>query len=114
MLPDMSDVLDEWGQPVTFKALTRTTVDFKPVVSVAARPAEAVIQPTDAKTLVAAQIDTAVAHWTFHSPSKFEEGEFIEHEGVNYRVVRMMAWGDYGYWEGVGELVRGNIEDLAP
>lgn len=114
MLPDMSDVLTEWAVPVTLKTLTKTTVDFEPTVAVGTATISAVCQPTEMRVLQAAQIDTSVEHWTFHSATEFGIGQFIEHLGKDYRIVRMMAWGEYGYWEGVGERVRGNIEDLAP
>lgn len=113
MLPDMSDVLAEWSVPVTLKTVTKTTVGFEPIVNIDTQPITAVCQPTDMRTLVAAQLDTSVEHWTFHSVSEFGVGQVIEHLGTNYRIAGMQAWGQYGYWEGMGERVRGKLEDLA-
>lgn len=108
-LPNMSSTLLGWTQSVSLKTATTTTVDFVPTTSIASQTIQAVIQPAQKEVLAPAEIDWSLNYITVHSVSQIDIGQYIEYNGVNYKVVQILQYGDYGYYEVVGEEVKGNI-----
>lgn len=109
MLPDMSDVLTEWAQPVILKTAVRTTVDFEESVVITPQNITAVVQPADKEKLNADTIDWSLRYYTFHSTTAIDVGQYIEYRGVNYKIVPAGHYNDYGFSEVVGEEVKGDI-----
>lgn len=104
MLPDMSDVLTEWSQPVVLKTRTETTVDFVPTVNVAAQEIMAVVQPADPEKLQVDQIDYSLEYIQIHSVSPMAIGQHVEWQGRDFKLVPFRkGFGQYGYVECVGE-----------
>lgn len=104
MLPDMSDVLTEWLQPVKLKTVTETTVDFVPVRTVVVANIFAVVQPADPEKLQVDQIDFSLEYIQIHSVTPMAIGQYIEWDGRDFKLVPFRkGYGQYGYVEVVGE-----------
>lgn len=104
MLPDMSDVLTEWLQPVKLKTVTETTVDFEPVTVVSVVDTQAVVQPADPERLQVDQIDFSLEYIQIHSTTPMRIGQYIEWDGRDFKLVPFRkGYGQYGYVEVVGE-----------
>ena len=104
MLPDMSDVLTEWAQPIKLKTVTETTVDFVPSIVVVAADVFAVIQPADPEKLNVSQIDFSLEYIQVHSVSPMVVGQYVEWFGRDFKLVpSRRGYGQYGYTEAVGE-----------
>lgn len=103
MLPNMSGVLSEWEVPVLIKTVTRTTVDFEPVDVVAGRTINAVIQVAQKDRLNAGQIDFSLEYKTLHSAEEVQNGEYLEFEGKDFKIIDNGGWSRYGYTEALCE-----------
>lgn len=109
MLPDMSSALSGWTQSVTLKTVTTTTIDFEPSTAIASTPIMAVVQPADKKRLNQDAIDWSLLYILVHSVTQLNVGQYIEYNGINFKLISLGAYGEYGYYEATGEQVRGNI-----
>lgn len=115
MLPDMSDVLTEWSQPVILKTLTETTVDFIPVRSLVALPILAVVQPADPQKLQVDQIDFSLEYIQIHSVTSMVIGQFVEWQGRDFKLVPFRkGYSQYGYTEVVGEETKQPLLTVSP
>lgn len=104
MLPDMSEVLTEWSQPVVLKTKTETTIDFIPVIVITAQDIMAVVQPADPEKLQVDQIDFSLEYIQVHSVSPMAIGQYVEWMGRDFKLVPFRkGYGQYGYTEVVGE-----------
>lgn len=104
MLPDMSDVLTEWLQPVKLKTVTTTSVDFVETEVVTVADIMAVVQPADPEKLQVDQIDYSLEYIQVHSVSPMAIGQYIEWDGRDFKLVPFRkGYGQYGYVEVVGE-----------
>lgn len=104
MLPDMSDVLTEWSQPVKLKTVTTTSVDFVESQAVAVADIMAVVQPADPEKLQVDQIDYSLEYIQVHSVSPMAIGQYIEWDGRDFKLVPFRkGYGQYGFVEVVGE-----------
>lgn len=104
MLPDMSDVLTEWSQPVKLKTVTTTSVDFVETQAVLVFDIMAVVQPADPEKLQVDQIDFSLEYIQVHSVSPMAIGQYIEWDGRDFKLVPFRkGYGQYGFVEVVGE-----------
>lgn len=104
MLPDMSEVLTEWSQPVVLKTKTEATLDFVPTIVVSATNIMAVVQPADPERLQVDQIDFSLEYIQIHSVSPMAIGQYVEWLGRDFKLVPFRkGYGQYGYTEAVGE-----------
>ena len=104
MLPDMSEVLTEWSQPVVLKTVTVTTIDFIETRIVDAVVIPAVVQPADPEKLKVEQIDFSLEYIQIHSVSPMAIGQYVEWLGRDFKLVPFRkGYGQYGYTEAVGE-----------
>ena len=103
MLPDMSSVLVAFERPVTIKTVTITTVDFVEVEVVAGRTQSCVVQVADKEKLNSETIDWSLEYLMAHSSSTLEQGEYIEFNGSDYKIIQRGPWNGYGYTEVMAE-----------
>ena len=104
MLPDMSDVLTEWSQPVKLKTVTTTSADFVETQAVLVFDIMAVVQPADPEKLQVNQIDFSLEYIQVHSVSPMAIGQYIEWDGRDFKLVPFRkGYGQYGFVEVVGE-----------
>ena len=102
-LPDMSDILDEWAQPIILKTVTITSVDFEETETVDKQGIGAVVQPAEKDKINVENLDWSLAYYTIHSKSTIVEGQYFEYMGKDYKIISVLPYGDYGYYEAVGE-----------
>lgn len=101
-LPNVSEVIVSWFQPMTFKTLTQNIVDFKNVPLVNEIKSEGVIQPFTSKDLqVKPEGQRAWAWYMLHCLPDvvLKVGEYVLIDDVKYRVMKMTDYSDYGYFE---------------
>lgn len=104
MLPDMSEVLTEWSQPVVLKTKIITSIDFVETEIVAAQAIMAVVQPADPEKLKVEQIDFSLEYIQIHSVSPMAIGQYVQWDGRDFKLVPFRkGYGQYGYTEAVGE-----------
>ncbi len=104
MLPDMSEVLTEWSQPIKLKTVSITTIDFVETITITAADIMAVVQPADPEKLKVEQIDFSLEYIQIHSVSAMDIGQYVEWDGRDFKLVPFRkGYGQYGYTEAVGE-----------
>ena len=110
MIPDMSDVLLEWEQTVILKTVSTTTINFVKSTVIVPSDILAVVQVASAETLRPLEVDSSLRYMTFHSRLALDVGQYVEHNGIDYKLITPSHWADYGYSECVGEEVKGAIK----
>lgn len=100
---DMGFVLDGWLQPIKLKTLVDAIVRFQPVKAVTVQNIDAMVQPADAEVIAKLNLDLTARYYTIHSTVPLATGQFFEYQGADFRIVRLLGWGDYGYHEAVGQ-----------
>jgi len=110
MIPDMSDVLEEWAESVTRKVISITTVDFEPTESVVSAPIDAVVQPADMEKLKVANIDYSLEYIQVHTTEQLDIGDILadvdDWPGLEFNIVGGKNYSRYGYREMVGEEIK--------
>ena len=96
---DVSGVLEEWSRPTRIKTVTETTVDFVKSETVASRTQDCVVQVQQPDQLIKRGLDVTVRHIRVHSHQQITQGELIEFNGRDYRVLHPSQWDGYGYAE---------------
>jgi hypothetical protein len=103
MLPDMSSVLTAWESPFTIKTVTKTTVNFQPVVVVVARTQNCVVQVARIENLILDTINYALQYLMVHSKENIDIDELLVYQGRDFIIVQSGQWDGYGYTECVAE-----------
>jgi hypothetical protein len=106
MLPDMSDVLTEWLQPVKLKTVsTVDDDDFNSVASVVVATVQAVVQPADKTKLQIGSLDWSKEYVLIHKQgSGIEIGQFVEWDDKDFKIIGPNGnYKNYGFIELVGE-----------
>ncbi len=103
MLPDMSDTLTEWEQPVILKTRTVTTVDFNPTEVITATSIMSVVQVAEKEKLNIDSLDWSKSYKWFHSKVDIDIDQFIEYKNADFKIVGREDFSDYGYFAVVGE-----------
>jgi hypothetical protein len=103
MLPNMSAVLTAFERPVTVKTVTKTTVNFVTVETVTTRTQQCVVQVADKEKLNSGTIDWSLEYLLVHSAGQLQVGEYVEFNGMDYKIISRGAWSGYGYTEVICE-----------
>ena len=101
-LPNVSDVIVSWFQPMTFKFLTDNIVDFENEPITVEVRSEGVIQPFTSKDLMAKPEGQRSWAWNMlHCLPDvvLKVGEYVLIDDVNYRVIKCTDYSDYAYLE---------------
>lgn len=109
MLPDMSEVLDEWAVTVQLKTITQHTIDFQRADLVSVADIQAVVQPANKEKLNPDSIDWSLRYVQIHSVEHLSVGQFIEHEGIDYKIIEDGNYLAYGYCEAIGEQTKQSL-----
>lgn len=101
-LPNVSEVIVSWFQPMTFKFLKDNIVEFenKPIATTI--KSEGVIQPFTSKDLqVKSEGQRAWSWYMLHCLPDvvLKVGEFVLIDNKRYRVMKKTDYSDYGYLE---------------
>ena len=114
MILDVSDALTEWERPVLVKTVTKTTVDFEPVETVAGRTQDCVIQVAEKEQINPDTIDWSLEYLMVHSKSAIEIDALIEYDGRDYIVTQKGPWRGYGYYEVVAVETKRPVVEVTP
>ena len=101
-LPDVSDVLPDWFQTLTFQLVTKSQVDYETVESLTTIVTQGVRQPMAAQRLEIKPEGQRAWKWeTIHClpDVKLKVDDIIIFDGVKYRVMNRWNWAEYGYLE---------------
>ncbi|MBO7735904.1 MAG: hypothetical protein J6S67_25265 [Methanobrevibacter sp.] len=101
-LPNVSEVLPDWFQDLTFDVVTKTVVNYEIVESLTTIHTQGVRQPMAAQQLVIKPEGQRGWKWeTIHClpDVKLNVDDIIIFDGVKYRVMSRWNWAEYGYLE---------------
>jgi len=101
-LPNMSETLVDWFQPLTFFRVTKEVIDYRVVETLTEVTARGVRQPMTAQQLQIKPEGQRAWLWeTIHAwpDTPLEVDEIISFNGVKYRVMQRLDWREYGYLE---------------
>lgn len=101
-LPDVSDVLPDWFQNLTFQLVTKGLVDYEVVEILTTINTQGVRQPMSAQRISIKPEGQRAWKWeTIHClpDVKLNVDDIIIFDGVKYRVMNKWNWAEYGYLE---------------
>lgn len=101
-IPDVSEGMRDWFQPMSFIQVTKTTVNFQVVETQNPTPFQGVIQPASNRELwLRPEGERAWSWLTLHADPvlTLEVDDIVQYLGVNYRVKSRKAYQEYGYQE---------------
>lgn len=110
MLPNLSQVVNNFSQTVTLKKTTQTIVNYKPVNTVVESQIKATVQVASDETLKVNNLDTSKSYFTIHSTSALKVNDIVVYKGKNLKVITIRDDSDYGFYKGIGEQVLWNIQ----
>lgn len=99
----MAEVLIEWEIPVLLKTITRRTVDQMPSDVVVVEPLQAVVQPASKERLNADRVDWSRRHIQVHARRELFDGQVIEYNGADYKIIEDGNYQLYGFSDVVAE-----------
>lgn len=114
MLPNMASVLTRWAEPRTVKTVTRQTVDFIESDVVTSRTIKATIQPADKNKLNADAIDWSLKYIAVHSLDTVQNGELIEYQGEDYKIIDNGDYQAFGFTDAVAEQTKRPLVQVTP
>jgi len=103
MIPNMSDTLTEWEQPVKLKTVSTVTVDFVAVKTVVVTPKLAVVQVAEKQKLKIGSLNWSKSYKLIHSKFPVDVNQFIEYAGKDFKIVSLEDYDDYGFYAAIGE-----------
>lgn len=109
MIPDMSDALDEWSLPYLVKTVEERTIDFESFDFVTGRTINAVVQVAQKNKLNTDQIDWSLRYLQIHTANQLENGELIEFQGEDYKIIDNGDYQLYGFTEAVAEQTKKEV-----
>lgn len=101
-LPNMSQTIIGWFQPITFVKLTRTVVDYEQVLTDTKINTQGVVQPYKPEPLEIQQYGTQSWIWQdMHClpDVTLNTDEIIIYQNVKYKVLYKKDYTEYGYVE---------------
>ena len=105
MLPNISQVVNNFSQTVTLKKTTQTIVNYKPVNTVIESQIKATIQVANDETLKVNNLDTSKSYFTIHSTSALKVNDVVVYKGKILKVTPIRDNSDYGFYKGIGEQI---------
>ena len=109
MIPNMSDTLTEWEQPVKLKITSTATVDFVETKTVLVVNKRAVVQVAEKQKLNIGSIDWSKSYKLIHSKFPIDINQFVEYSGKDFKVVSLEDYDDYGYYAAIGEETKKDL-----
>lgn len=101
-LPNVSDVLPDWFQSMTFQVVTKDLEDYEVVETLTTITTQGVRQPMNAQRIAIKPEGQRAWKWeTIHClpDVKLNIDDIIIFDGVKYRVMHKWNWAEYGYLE---------------
>lgn len=101
-VPNMSQTLNSWMQPITFEKLVKTVVNFQVVETTTPVDFQGVWQPFTARQLNMRPEGERKWKWfTVHAQlgAPLEIDDVVIYKGVQYRIAEKLIYTEYGYEE---------------
>lgn len=101
-LPNVSEVLPDWFQTLTFELVTKGLVDYEVVETLVTITTQGVRQPMSSQKLELKPEGQRAWKWeTIHClpDVKLKVDDIIVFDNVKYRVMNRWNWAEYGYLE---------------
>ena len=101
-LPNVSDVLPDWFQSITFQVVTKDLEDYEVVETLTTITTQGVRQPMNAQRIAIKPEGQRAWKWeTIHClpDVKLNIDDSIILDGVKYQVMHKWNWAEYGYLE---------------
>lgn len=108
-LPQMSETVETFKQPIILQTVIRTTVDFVDEVTIVDALIEAVVQVAKPEDLLIDQIDTSARYIKVHSISNMVVDQYIVYKNLTYKIIDASQWDDYGYLRAIAQEWKGDI-----
>lgn len=106
---NVNRALDRYLQTVHYTTISRTTVDFEETLTPTVTIIKAVVQPANPEKLNVDQIDWSLKYRLIHSNQPLVMGDYVRHDGIEYKLIAPSDWSDYGYYRAIGEEVKGDL-----
>jgi len=95
---DMSDFFDfDTVRTFRVKTVTETSVDFVKTLLISGRNVECNIQTPQPERLTTDQLVQSQAYRAVYSEERLLNGEYIEVDGKDYKIINDDNWSLYGY-----------------
>lgn len=101
-LPNVSDVLPDWFQPLTFEVVAKGLEDYEVVETLRTIQTQGVRQPMSAQQLQVKPEGQRAWKWeTIHClpDVKLKVDDIVIFDNTKYRVMAKWNWSEYGYLE---------------
>ena len=99
-LPNMSQTIIAWFQPIVFGVVTRAVVDYETQETVQQVHTRGVVQPYKPEPLEIEMAGSRSWNWRMvHClpDLTLENNQYIYYEDVKYKVVQVLKYDEYGY-----------------
>lgn len=99
-LPNMSQTIIGWFQPITFGVVTRSVADYETTETVQQIQTRGVVQPYRPEPLEIELAGTRSWNWRMvHCLPELvlETNQYIWYEGTKYKVIQVLKYDEYGY-----------------
>lgn len=106
MIPNMMNVVKRYSFPVTHITTTQTVVNYQPVITEITASVKMNLQPMKPDEIIKLGYDVSLRFVRIFSLIELVTGDFVEHNGIRYKIISPVPYSDYGYWEGFGEEVK--------
>lgn len=113
-LPNVTAAVLRWATPHNIKTIAKHTVDFVDQNVVTSREIRAVVQPAEKDKLNVEQLDWSRQYLTVHSPDPIANGELLEYNGEDFKIIDNGDWQAFGYTEAVAEQTKKAIVQVTP
>ncbi len=104
--PNMSSTVLKFAQTIVKRTVTQTVVNFTPTKTYVDTPFKATITTPQSDDLVQVNITTSLSYKLCHSVEEIKKDDLFVHRNTNYKVIKLYAREDYGYFRCLGEEVQ--------
>lgn len=103
MLPDISDILDGFAQPLTLIKVVQEIIDYKPVNVENITEIQAVVQVADPDKIRSDKVDYSKKYIQVHTTEILKNIYMCVYQGLRYKAFSLKPYQDYGYFEAIFE-----------
>lgn len=106
MLPNLENTVTTFSQSLTFKEITQTVVNYKPVISEVTVIKWGVIFPSIKEDLQALTVDKSISYYTVLTILDININDRLSYKGKEFKQVSKEDFSDYGYYRAIYEELK--------
>lgn len=106
MLPNMSMTVAFFSQPLTFKEITQTVVNYKPVNTETTKIKDGAIFPSSKEDLKALIVDSSLSYYTVLTTIDININDKLVYKNTTFKQVSKEDFSDYGYFRAIYEEIK--------